>query len=237
MDNLYKYDFFDENTRTILPGNESKDAFIIVASGGTAPSGYSDFSSITSWYQYGNTLCTDILQTRDRIKEIVNSGTWSGLTNNEKDIVIELYIKADDIDENTYNTNKVTYLMSNGYSLQQAQGRLIQAYGSYHTKEVIACTLRANCGRLYEVIAKYLSLADAGDLIKITHKLFDLYKSQAIRGTEDGNAGEGLFNFLESTVGSSYENAGLEQQGYVLKTGTYSEFITELMYVLRHGNY
>ena len=69
------------------------------------------------------------------------------------------------------------------------------------------------------------------------HKLFDLFKSQAIRGTDDGNAGEGLFNFLESTVGTSYENAGLEEQGYTLKTGTYSEFITELMDVLRHGIY
>lgn len=198
---------------------------------------YNDITSIESWYQYGNTLCSDILQTRDRIKEIVNSGTWSALNSNEKDIVIEMYITQDGVDENTYNTNKVVHLMSKGYSLQEAQAALIQAYGIYHTKEVIACTKRANCEKLYMVIAKYLTLADAGDLIKITHKLFDLYKTQAIRGTEDGNAGEGLFNFLESTPGSSYENAGLEQQGYVLKTGTYSEFITELMDVLRHGNY
>lgn len=222
---------------TIATYGDQIDAPVIATTQSIDTNLYDDITSIESWYQYGDILCTDILQTRDRIKGIVNSGTWSGLTNNEKEIVIELYIKKDDVDEDTYNTNKVMYLMSQGYSLSEAQGRLIKAYGSYHTKEVRACNIRANCEKLYEVIAKYLTLSDAGDLIKITHKLFDLYKTQAIRGTEDGNAGEGLFNFLESTVGSSYENAGLEQQGYVLKTGTYSEFITELMDVLRHGNY
>ena len=168
-DKLYKYDFFDESTKTILPGNTASDAFIIIATGATGPSNYSDFSSIENWYNFGMSLCTDILQCRDRIKEIVNSGTWSGLNNNEKDIIIELYIRQDDVDEDTYNTNKVTHLMSQGYTLQESQIRLIQSYGNYHTKEVRACECRANCERLYEVIAKYLTLSDAGDLIKITH--------------------------------------------------------------------
>lgn len=237
MDKLYKYNFFDETTKTILVGNAVKDAFMIVATGATGPSDYSDFSSIGNWYNYGSSLCTDILQLRDKIKELVESITWSSLSDAEKDIVIEFYIREDGVDESTYNTNKITYLMGKGYTLDEAKGKLIQSYANYHTKEVKACGERASCERLYQVIAKYLVLSDAGDLIKITHKLFDLYKTQAIRGTEDGNAGEGLFNFLESTVGSSYENAGLEQQGYTLNTGTYSEFITELMDVLRHGNY
>lgn len=221
---------------TILMSGEQSNAPIISTTHSLDLSIYDDITSIDSWYQY-TSLCTDFLQTRARVKEILSVKTWSNLTDSEKDIVIEFYLKEDLIDEDTYNTYKVGYLMGKGYSLEQASYLLIQAYGNYHIKEVRSCTTRANSEKLYKVIAKYLSLADAGDLIKITHKLFDLYKSQAIRGSEDGNAGEGLFNFLESTVGSSYENAGLAQQGYILKTGTYSDFITELMDVLRHGNY
>lgn len=225
-----------ERTTIAGPG-EQVDSPIIATTQSIDTNLYDDITSIESWYQYGDILCTDILQKRDRIKSIVDSGTWSGLTSNEKDIVIELYIRQDGVDEATYNGNKIAHLMGKGYTLDESKGILIQSYGNYHIQEVKSCSTRAKCEKLYEVIAKYLTLADAGDLIKISHKLFDLYKTQAIRGTEDGNAGEGLFNFLESTVGTSYENAGLEEQGYTLNIGTYTDFITELMDVLRHGNY
>lgn len=226
-----------ERSNLVRPGDQVYAP--IISTGGTLNlEVYEDITSIDNWVVYGDVLCTDILQVRDRIKEELDAISWSGLTNTQKDIVIEYYLKETNKDEATSNTEKVVYLMtSKGYSPLQAQGVLIKAYGSYHPKEVYACNKRANTEKLYEVIAKYLTLADAGDLIKITHKLFDLYKTQAIRGTQDGNAGEGLFNFLESTPGTSYETTGLEQQGYTLSTGTYSEFITELMDVLRHGNY
>ena len=127
--------------------------------------------------------------------------------------------------------------MGKGYDLQQSQGVLIKSFATHHIKEVRSCADRSNCEQLYFVIAKYLSLDDAGDLIKISHKLFDLFKTQAIRGVNDGNAGEGLFDFLESSVGTTYETSGLKQQGYTLNTGDFSTFITELMDVLRNGNY
>jgi hypothetical protein len=198
---------------------------------------YNDITSIENWYDYGDVLCTDILQTRDRIKSMVDNITWTNLTSSERDLVIDLYLKETNVNENTYNTYKVGHLMSKGYTLDQSRYLLFQAYGDFHVREVKACEKRCRSEKLYKVIAKYLTLADAGDLIKVTHKLFDLYKSQAIRGTLDGNAGEGLFNFLESTPGSSYEFAGLAQQGYTLNTGSYDDFITELMDILRHGNY
>ena len=224
--------------RTTLAGvGEQIDSPIISTTQSLDLNIYNDITSIGSWYQYGDTLCSDFLQVRRRIRNIVNSVTWSGLTDSEKDIVISLYLKEDSVTESTYNGYKVAYLMGKGYTLTQASGILIQSYANYHVREVNACLKRANSEMLYVVIAKYLTLTDAGDLIKITHKLFDLFKSQAIRGVNEGSAGEGLFDFLESTVGTSYENSGLEEQGYTLNTGTYTEFITELMDVLREGNY
>lgn len=237
MDKLYKYEFFNESSKKINEGESIMDAFVVVFDGDTPPANYIDFNGIENWINYGKSICSDELQVRYRISQLVNTITWSGLSDGEKDIVISYNIREDAVDEDTYNTNKITYLISKGNSLEESKIILLKSYAEFHIKEVIACKKRSDSEKMYEVIAKYLKLIDAGDLIKITHKLFDLYKSQAIRGTEDGNAGEGLFNFLESTVGSSYENSGLEEQGYTLNSGTYTEFITELMSVLREGKY
>lgn len=225
----------ENRTMVALPGDQVNSP-IIATTQSLDLNIYDDVTSIENWYKY-DFLCTDILQTRDRIKSMINNITWANLTNTERDIVIELYLKEDVVSENTYNGYKVAYFMGKGYTLDQSRYLLFQAYGDFHVREIRACYKRANSEKLYKVIAKYLTLADAGDLIKVTHKLFDLYKTQAIRGTLDGNAGEGLFNFLESTPGSSYEYSGLAQQGYTLNTGSYSDFITELMDVLRNGNY
>jgi len=237
MDKLYKYEFFNESSKKINEGESIMDAFVVVFDGDTPPANYIDFNGIENWINYGKSICSDDLQLRDRILQLLNTITWSSLNDVEKDIVISFNLRETAVDDATYNTNKITYLMGKGNSLEESKIILLKSYAEFHIKEVVACKKRSDSGKMYEIIAKYLQLSDAGDLIKITHKLFDLYKTQAIRGTEDGNAGEGLFNFLESTVGTSYENSGLEEQGYTLNSGTYTEFITELMGVLREGKY
>ena len=234
----YKIGKIKTERTTIATIDEQVDAPIISTTGTLDTTIYDDITSIENWVQYGKNICTDYLQVRDRLLVELNNISWSGLTNNEKDIVIEYYLRETSKDEVTMNTDKVTYLMTEkGYSQLQAQGTLIQSYSAYHLNEINSCAKRGNSEQLYIVIAKHLTIIDAADLIKITHTLFDLYKSQAIRGTDDGSAGEGLFNFLESTVGSSYETTGLEQQGYTLNTGDYTSFVSELMNVLRNGNY
>jgi hypothetical protein len=225
-----------ERTR-LASQDEQVDAPIIVTDGVLDTSKYDDITSIENWYLHSDAICCDYLQMRERVRTILDATGWSGLTSTEKDIIIELYMQETTKDDATANGEKVAQLMGKGYSLQEAQGILLKSYASHHLKEVDSCLKRANSEGLYTVIAKYLILDDAGDLIKITHKLFDLYKTQAIKGINDGNAGEGLFDFLESTSGTTYETAGLEQQGYTLNVGDYTSFITELMDVLRNGNY
>lgn len=234
---MYKIGKIKTIRTTVAAPGEVIDAPLIVSSGSLDLTKYDDITSIESWNEYGGILCTDCLQIRDRIKYHFELVSWSGLTSAEKDIVISWYLKESYKDDNTSNTEKIMHLLGKGYSMPQAQGKLIQSYSEYHLREIDACAARANSGQLYTVIAKHLNLIDASDLIKITHKLFDLYKSQGIRGTLDGNAGEGLFDFLESTPGTSYETTGLQQQGYTLNTGTYMSFVSELMDVLRNGNY
>jgi hypothetical protein len=213
------------------------DAPIISTNGTLDTSKYDDVTSIENWLVYGDVLCTDYLQIRERVRDELEATGWSGLTSTEKRIIIDLYLKEGAKDDTTANTEKVVFLMGQRLTQIQAQGILAQAYSIHHIKEIRSCTSRANSEMLYIVIAKYLSLADAGDLIKISHKLFDLYKTQGIRGINDGNAGEGLFDFLESTAGTTYETSGLTQQGYTLNAGDFTAFISELIDVLRNGNY
>ncbi len=198
---------------------------------------YNDITSIQNWVLFEAELNKDVLYIRERLRENLNNIGWSGCSNTDKDIIIKYYLKETIKTEQQSDTEKVMFLISKGYTLQQAQGILIKAYADFHILEIDACYQRANCSKLFTIIGKYLTVADASDLIKITHMLFDLYKTQAIRGTTYGTAGEGILDFIESTPGTSYEFTGLEQQGYILNTGTYISFINELLDVLKFGNY
>lgn len=234
----YKIGKLKEERTTMVGYGEVIDPSIIVVSGSTLDTTkYDDITSIESWDKYSTMITTDYLQTRERIRVMLDDIAWTGCTINEKYIVIKYYLKESLKTSSDSDSEKIQFLMGEGLSLDESKIFLIKAYSVYHIKEIDACNKRSNSESLYEVIAKYLNLTDAADLIKITHKLFDLYKSQAIRGLNDGTAGEGLFDFLESTVGSSYETSGLEQQGYTLNTGDFTSFISELMDVLRNGNY
>ena len=64
------------------------------------------------------------------------------------------------------------------------------------------------------------------------------YEKQAIKGTNDGSE-TGLFDYIESTVGTVYEFAGLESKGYTMQNGDLDEtnFIAAIMDVLRNGKY
>jgi hypothetical protein len=224
---------------TLARDGELVDAPIISVSGGTLDtSKYDDITSMSNWIKYGKILCTDGYQMADRIKDIVDEIKWSGTTDEDKDILINYHIRERDKDSSTASTEKIMYLMGKGLSQEESKEILQEAYSRFHLIEVDSSTKRVTNEKLYTVISKYLNISDAGDLIKITHKLFDLYKTQGIRGINDGNAGEGLFDFLESTTGTSYETSGLREQGYVLNDSkTYDDFINEIMDILRYGNY
>ena len=61
---------------------------------------------------------------------------------------------------------------------------------------------------------------------------------QAIKGINDGDVGVGLFDYIESTVGTIYENAGLASKAYPMVNGDTDEanLVYELMDIFRNGN-
>lgn len=183
-------------------------------------------------------IAIDYLKARELAKdEMVTLGGWGSLTSEDKGYIVDFFLEDPAFDSATNNANKVGYLMGTGLSLQEAQGYLASAYAAHHKKEKGACYKRANSVRVSEIVATYLSISDAADFVKTIDIPLTLYTTQGIKGVNDGSAGAGLFDFLESTAGTIYETAGLAEQGYTINVGTVNDLITALMDVLRNGNY
>lgn len=193
-----------------------------------------DITSIESWDKYGSFICSDYLQTRDRIIDLFN---WSTATDIEKDLVIAYFGYDKSLDTATNDTNKVAYLMGKGMTQAEAQGFLLLSYSKFHTKEKESCYKRANSEKLSVTMLTYLSIPDSRDFIETTKLLMDLYAQQGIFGTSYGSAGIGIMDYIESTVGTVYENVGLDSKGYILNTGTIADFKNDLTDILLNGNY
>jgi len=197
-----------------------------------------DITSIENWQKYGPFICTDYLQYVSYVQS--NCPIWSSLSNDEKDYLISAYIKAGDITKEEDTSNKIAYLTGDkGLSMTDAQGVLLDAWSDYHIKERASCKARSECKEVSYIIGKYLSISDASDFVKTIQNLIYLFSTQGIRGVNEGDTAEGIFDFIESTHGSVYDTAGLREMGYTMINGDpdMDNFIDELMDVLRNGNY
>jgi hypothetical protein len=182
----------------------------------------------------------DYYQFREYQRGVLDVQTWANLTDDERDFMIELYLKETAITEAQDSTNKVTHLISTGQATTTEEARLIivDKWSKHHVLEVEACEKRAKALKLYLEVGTYLSISDATDFFTTVENLYFGYEKQAIKGTNDGSE-TGLFDYIESTVGTVYEFAGLESKGYTMQNGDLDEtnFIIAIMDVLRNGKY
>jgi hypothetical protein len=183
-------------------------------------------------------IAVDYLKARSLAIEImVTKGGWNSLTTPEKNYIIAFYAEDPAMDLATNNQVKGQFLVMNGVDPASIAKYLRNAYSKHHIKENEACKKRADSIAATDVVAKYLTLVDARDFIELTKTLYDLFKDQGIKGLNYGSVGEALMDFINSTVGTSFETTGLEQQGYTLNTGTWVGFREELIDILINGNY
>jgi hypothetical protein len=202
------------------------------------PGEYEDITSMENWIKYQNELTTDYLQLRDYIRDILNEKSWVNLTNFEKDIVIEYHIKEAIKTLAEEQTEKVTYLvLEKDISASEATSFMIRSFANHQIKNKAACAKRMDQAELYFIVGKYLDLSEATDFYSVAEILFSKYKDQGIKGTMHGDYEAGLFDFMESTVGTVYETAGLASQNYTMLVGTLQDFIDEMLNILRKGNY
>ena len=190
---------------------------------------------------YSEKLSRDFAQHREVCRTMLDSVTWVNLTNAGRDEMIRMYLKETSMDEATDGMNKVTHLITTGQAGDPAAAKaiIVKSWASFHVRDKDAAYARVSSEKTYQVVASYLSVTDATDFFTSIELLFLGYYSQAIKGTEDGSSVDALFNYIESTVGSIYENSGLASKGYTMQNGDpdMTNFISDLMDILRHGIY
>lgn len=186
------------------------------------------------WNHYESTTNKDYLYIRDKVNDasLVEFNGWVNLEDEEKDLIIKLSLYL------SGPTDKVIYLMGKGMTQSQAGSHLYTAYSYHNVKEVESCIMRSSSAKFREVVLTFLLITDAADFAEVIQGLEIMFSKTGVKGVNDGISGEGLFDWVESTPGTSFENGGLEAQGYVIQNGlTIQMFIGALMDVLRNGNY
>ena len=195
---------------------------------------------LIAWKDYGLQGCRDYTQCRTRVIEQLDIKTWGVLSDAEKDFIIAIYAKETAITEAVDATNKITYLITSGKVSTTEEGRifLVNSWADHHILDIVSCGQRATAVRLYSDIGVYLTLADTSDFFTTVENLYFAYERQAIKGSLDGSE-VGLFDYIESTVGTVYEFAGLASKGYTMQNGDPDEtnLISDIMSIIREGNY
>jgi hypothetical protein len=220
-----------------IEDNQSLPAVQFLEDSDPSPTGFTITTDLEEYYNYGISATTDFLQLRRYMLEIVNSKTWTGLSSVEKHRAIHCYLKETSKTRDESQTEKITFLLSEGDTMEEAINKLTDAFAKFQVANIQSSVQRANSTALYKLIATYLLIQDATDFYKKASSLFLDYKNEGIRGIAYGDEGEGLLDYIESTVGTSFENNGLEEEAYTLKTGSYNDFIVGLQDVLIKGKY
>lgn len=177
-------------------------------------------------------LLVDNLFRQDKIREAFELTTWGALTNEENDILIAASVGDNDAE-------KVPYLMSQGKTYFEAVDVLRNAWVDNYEPNKKACVSRLNSRTMSNVLAKYLSMADAEDLETTLGTLIASYE-RGKRGLMHQGETYGLLDYFNSTPLSPYELNGLkENKTYAMQNGdaNLDNFIADALSVLRYGNY
>ena len=202
-------------------------AFQVITSGQTVPSGYTDIDSIENWDKFGLQVANDYAVVKFEIKDIVNLSGWTGLTNIEKDLAIKYYAYPDP-------TSAVIHLMTTkGMTQAQAQQYVLVSWHKHHLRNIVAYRQRWNYTKLN--VLSFISRADGEDLFNTVKPLVDLYIEVGILGWEYNDYEDGIVDYIYSTHG--FTGQGLEENGYTLLQGTWTDFKESLNNVLVRGIY
>jgi hypothetical protein len=194
--------------------------------------GYKDVTSIENWYKYGAYTGRDWKFIRNEIKLLMFSIAGSTLTNylnlndNEKRIVAELFLVPKSL-RIAYFTDEEDYEISIKYNTNSIKSRN-DRYTSALSKFYLSL-LRTDVNL---IIKDLQSLVDSN----VYTNLIDNYIYYGIDGTRF-DTDTGIFDYIESTVGTVYENTGLASRITNMTTEEKQTFIDSVLDILEFGNY
>lgn len=194
-----------------------------VAYDGIVPQGYIDITGIENWHKFADNVLSSYQDKQKAIKLAFYNKGWTNCTNLEKDIVLSYHANPD-LGNNNQNTQNIMYLLSKGYSMNQASDYLVDCWYNHWEKFIIECPSRFR--KATKVVLRYVSFYDASDLDITIESLKTRYMTTGILGLGYGDHKEGLLNYIWSNY--SYLGQGLEENGYLLKQGTWTQFKQEI---------
>jgi hypothetical protein len=206
--------------------NDNKP-FLISYDDNVSYSDYSDVSTIENWDRFGLPYATDYGSVKFAVKDIVDEKSWSGLTNIEKDLAIKYYSYPSDVEA------AIHLMTTKGLGQQEAQGYILRAWHKHHLNFIESCKLRWAYAKYYVLL--YLSRVDAEDLFETTKNLIDYYVETGRLGVEYNDDNSGIIDFIYSV--NEYSGQGMEESGYILQRGTWTEFREQLKDVFVYGKY
>jgi hypothetical protein len=177
-------------------------------------------------YASGEITANDYMVVRFEIRDLCKAKGWSNMTNVEKDVAIKHYISDNP-------TDAVIYLMSKGYSQQQAQGFVLMSWHKYHAKLLEACNLRTYYIKF--VVPQYVSLTDGEKLFDDAQSLIYEFTQLGRFGIAIGDKKSGILDYIMST--NDYAGAGMAESGLVLTQGTWDIFRNAITTILVDGIY
>lgn len=170
-----------------------------------------------------------------------NLENWDSLTDEKQNIAVEWFTVPKSIRETVFESDEVEFEFGNKF---------------YHKKSVKARTKRWNAivGDIFSSIVSktdkieiiqdvlYATVPKINDVANtIVVNLFDYYVEFGMEGTEQGD-GEAIYNYLDSTVGTSFELTGLRSKTFALNNyngqpQTMATLCDRVMTKIRDGEY
>jgi len=219
----------------------------------TNPGGWDDFMSISAyethmvamkdsldslqalpilWIDLHLDYFSDWMQARDSMVQAILDKGIANLIGLEKELGIK-YLAFHTAQGYIHETAAINYLTSTGLTNAQAWEVYLGYKQNYWNKRFNSYLKRWKA--INPVLTKYLDYPDMDSVYYHTMILKDRYINSGIVGQDYGNSIDGIIDWINSTNG--FVGNGLEEEGYTLKTGTYTEFKNDLNAVLIDGDY
>ena len=215
------------------PGDLNGHFPFVVSS--SVPQDYVNISSIENWNSFGlsavdyggSGVVKDYKFVRNEIKQLYLATSWSALTNSEKQITSKFFISS-------YANRAELYSMS----------QMIALGLDHHKNSIYARQVRLLVGSTtaFNFLGETEIVELRRDVLGLTggvhsHDLITAYVQYGQEGTlEDGS--EGLFDYLEGRVGTSYEASGFCCKNWNPAGGlNMMQLTASIMQILKTGIY